>query len=214
MFDVALVEQCTTEVAPQTMQTLIDVESSGNPFAIAAVGVDVISTPEGKEEAIESAKSLMSQGYNISLGLGQINMHNFEALGLTLSNVFDPCTNIQAADKILSDCYQRAAAEFDDGQRALQAAFSCYYSNNFSRGFEPDDSNGNSYVQRVAASHERLSVPQINFDRSDIDDHRGGETSKQDDGNTEEEPHKEIRAIENFESSEKGGWDVFQDFTG
>jgi type IV secretion system protein VirB1 len=36
-------------------------------------------------------------------------------------------------------------------QQALRAAFSCYYSGNFTRGFRPDRQGEPSYVQKVVA---------------------------------------------------------------
>lgn len=221
MIDAALVDQCTTDVHPQTMQTLIDAESSGNPYAIAGVGIEIVSQPTSREEAIESAHSLMDQGYNVSMGVAQINMHNFEGLGLTVESAFDPCQSIAAGEKILSDCYDRALNEYGqtDNQQALQAAFSCYYSNNFQRGFTPDDSNGNSYVQRIAERSEKYRVPSIEFNNADIETRGEGSSEQKNSGQQSRSPESggnenqtEITAVEDTEPEKEDGWDVFSEF--
>lgn len=221
MIDAALIEQCTTEVAPQTMQTLVDAESSGNPYAIAAKGIEIVSQPSNRDEAIESANSLMEQGYNVSMGVAQINMHNFDALNLTVDSAFDPCQNIAAGEKILSDCYERALAEYGntEHQKALQAAFSCYYSNNFQRGFVPDDSNGNNYVWRIAERSEKYKVPAIKFDKSEVETKEGEGDTERNRQQTEKNPdvegsdnQGEVTAIEDVESKKEDGWDVFSEF--
>jgi type IV secretion system protein VirB1 len=42
-----------------------------------------------------------------------------------------------------------AVPKFDSQQHALQGAFSCYYSGNYSRGFRPDFKGQPSYVEKV-----------------------------------------------------------------
>lgn len=59
---------------------------------------------------------------------------------------------ICAGSKILQDCYARASAKLASEKDPLHAAFSCYYSGNFSRGFRPDKAGQPSYVQKVLAS--------------------------------------------------------------
>lgn len=214
MFDAALVEQCTTEVHPQTMQTLIDAESSGNPYAIAANGIEIVSQPKTKDEAITSARSLIKQGYNVSMGVAQINMHNFESLGLTVETAFDPCKSIQAGEKILSDCYARALKEYGntENQAALQAAFSCYYSNNFQRGFKPDDSNGKSYVWRIAKRGEKYKIPAIGFSSSDIGEGASRTTKEPTSQKEVKKEDKPITAVEDVKQKKGEDWDVFSEF--
>lgn len=63
-------------------------------------------------------------------------------LGLTWETVFDPCTNIAALGRVLSENY-RAVAEGRDPQAALRLALSLYNTGNTSRGFR------NGYVAKV-----------------------------------------------------------------
>ena len=151
------------------MATLVASESSGNPYAIGVVGAQLVSQPTSKEEALSAAKSLLEQGANISVGLGQVNVRNFSGLGLTLEKAFEPCPNLTASSKVLGDCYARASDQMGQGQEALKAAFSCYYSNNFSRGYEKEGKAGSSYVMKIALNNERLNtVPAIGFKPQDV----------------------------------------------
>lgn len=56
----------------------------------------------------------------------------------------DACTNLKAASKILSDCYQRA--QKNSGSNSLHDALSCYYSGNFQTGYR------HGYVDKVRAN--------------------------------------------------------------
>lgn len=112
-----------------------------------------------KAEAIATARALEASGYNFSLGIGQVNRHNLSRYGLNYQTAFDPCANLTAASLILKDCYDRAKAKGLNGDGALQAAFSCYYSGNFSTGFQAGVKGQLSYVRRVldgAATTEGL----------------------------------------------------------
>lgn len=165
----ALITQCAPDVAPHTMASLIATESSGNPYAIGVVGMHLVDQPRTLEEALETAMALLEQGANISVGLGQINKNNFTGLDLTLEQAFDPCKNLQASSKVLTNCYERATKEMGEGQQALKAALSCYYSNNFSRGFVKEAEDRPSYLTMIANNSDRLkTVPEIQFSPSDI----------------------------------------------
>ncbi|MCF3642941.1 transglycosylase SLT domain-containing protein [Rhizobium sp. TRM95111] len=149
----ALVEQCAPTVAPQTMAAVVQVESSFNPYAIGVVGGRLARQPKSLDEAVATAQSLEAQGFNFSVGIAQVNRYNLPKYSLSYARAFDPCENLRAGSKILEECYGRAHARMPGKeQEALQAAFSCYYSGNFTRGFRPDKAGDPSYVQKVLAS--------------------------------------------------------------
>lgn len=193
--------ECAPNVAPETMHSLILQESSGNPYSIGVTETPLVEQPKNKEEAIQTAKSLIEMGANVSLGLGQINHKNFKALGLTVESAFEFCPNIKAADEILSACFTRAEREGHKDQEALKAALSCYYSNNFRRGMLKEKEYGNtSYVERIAKVNERL-VPAIKFSSSDVEQN-------------ESSPQKQKviqNAVEDVAKKEDN-WDVFNEF--
>lgn len=118
------------------MRRIVQVESSYNPFAIGVVGGRLERQPRNKEEAMATARWLEGEGYNFSVGLAQVNKHNFAKHGLTLATAFEPCPNLYAGGEILKDCFARANKFLRDEQAALRDAFSCYYSGNFITGYK------------------------------------------------------------------------------
>jgi type IV secretion system protein VirB1 len=145
----ALALACAPLVHAGTAQALVKVESAFNPFAIGVVGGALMRQPRNRTEAISTAKQLQASGWNFSVGLAQINLHNFERLGLTLESAFDPCANLAAMQSVLTECFERASnsgASKSSSQTALRQGLSCYYSGNFTTGFR------RGYVQRVVAA--------------------------------------------------------------
>jgi type IV secretion system protein VirB1 len=152
-----LANQCAPDVAPQVLERLMKVESSFNPYAIGVVGGRLARQPRHKEEAIATAQYLAQAGWNFSLGLGQVNRHNLDKYGLDYETVFDPCHNARAAAGIFNECLRRASVKFSP-QQAQLAAFSCYYSGNFRRGFLPEGQAQTSYVERIMAVKPTLTA--------------------------------------------------------
>lgn len=145
-----LAQQCAPGVHPTTLQAVVRTESDFNPFAIGVVGGRLVRQPQNRDEAVATVKALDAAGWNYSMGLSQINRSNLSRYGMDANAAFDPCANLRAGAAILSDCYSRASDRMGAGQDALRAAFSCYYSGNFKRGFVRD-SGTSSYVQRVVS---------------------------------------------------------------
>jgi type IV secretion system protein VirB1 len=153
----ALSQQCAPNVAPQTMAAIVKTESAFRPLTIGVNGgARLERQPKSRDEAIVTAKWLLSNGYNIDLGLGQVNSANLEKTGLSVEDAFDPCKNLAASASILQENYKQARGKFDGEQATLNAAISAYNTGNFKRGFE------NGYVQKVVSnasnSHDQASV--------------------------------------------------------
>jgi type IV secretion system protein VirB1 len=106
-----------------------------------------------KAEAVATAEWLERNGYNYSVGLAQVNKHNFAKYGLTLDTAFEACPNLHAGGEILTDCFLRANRVRQDEQAALRDAFSCYYSGNFITGYKQ------GYVLKVVNASQ--AVPQV-----------------------------------------------------
>ncbi|PTR33088.1 type IV secretion system protein VirB1 [Luteibacter sp. OK325] len=130
-------------VPAEVMQHVVNVESSRNPYAIGVVGGQLVRQPQNLPEAVATVHMLEDKGYNYSLGIAQINRTNFGRYGLdTFEKAFEYCPNMVAGSRILAQCY--ASAGKDWGK-----AFSCYYSGNFTTGYQ------HGYVQRVFDSMTR-----------------------------------------------------------
>lgn len=211
-----LAQQCAPNVEPSTMAALVASESSGNPYAIGVVGMDLIDQPKTKDEALMTAKALLERGANISVGLGQINKNNFKGLGLTLEEAFEPCPNLRAGGQVLGDCYARAVKEMGEGQAALQAAFSCYYSNNFTRGFVKEGEDRPSYLMMIAENNERVNgVPAIEFKPSDINEVDPSQSTTKNVAQPTEKTTAIIEIQERTPEQQEDpmSWDVLGEFT-
>ncbi len=141
----SLSQTCAPTIHKDTMAALVSVESGYNPYAIGVVKGRLSRQPRNIDEALGVVEDLEGQGMNYSLGLSQVNKHNLQKYGLDATSAFDPCTNLIAGSKILSECYTRARSNGLDEQSAVRAALSCYYSGNFTTGFR------HGYVQNVVA---------------------------------------------------------------
>jgi type IV secretion system protein VirB1 len=137
-----LATACAPLVHASTAQALVAVESRFNPHAIGVVGGVLERQPRNRAEALATAAQLRATGWNFSVGLAQINVRNFQRLGLTPASAFEPCENLRAMQAVLTECFDRSTPN-GPPQSALRQALSCYYSGNFVTGFR------HGYVQRV-----------------------------------------------------------------
>ena len=150
-----LAATCAPDIHPITLSAIVKHESAYNQYAVGInKGQRLKEQPRTRQEAVTIVRDLMHKGIDFDAGLGQINVRNWSWLGLTPETVFDPCTNLTAAQAVLRDCYVRATNQYQPGQPALMAALSCYNTGNFRNGFS------NGYVRKVLAS-AGVTVPGI-----------------------------------------------------
>ena len=144
---------CAMNVAPITLEAIIQVESGGNSLSL---NVNHLAGqqphPATVAEAVSLAQGYIAKGYTVDLGLMQVNNRNLAALGYSIEDVLDPCTNIKGGAAILTADYAEAVRSRGEGQGALQAALSAYNTGNFYRGF------ANGYVARY---YGRGNVPAL-----------------------------------------------------
>jgi type IV secretion system protein VirB1 len=124
----AYVRACAPNVAPTTSLAIIRVESQGWPWSIHDNTVRRGYALRTRDEATRAALELAQAGHNLDLGLMQVNTSNLGWLGLSIGQAFDPCTNIAAGGRILTDDYVSAARRYGPGQLALYHAFEAYNS--------------------------------------------------------------------------------------
>lgn len=141
---VSLAKECAPDVHHALLGRVATVESSGNPFAIGVVGGHLARQPKNLPEALATVKALDAGGWNYSMGLVQVNVHNLARYGQTTESIFEPCTNLKTGAAILKACYARAKPQFAQADDAVRAALSCYYSGDLTRGA--------AYAQKVAAA--------------------------------------------------------------
>lgn len=138
-----LVVACAPFVASNTMMAVLQHESAGNPWALGVNGAEKFQRPTDYRSAVLEAKRLIAKGASIDMGLMQINSRTMVNLGLTVEQVYDPCSNVYAGGVVLTRNYVKASDKFADPQSALLAALSAYNTGNFSSGLK------NGYVRLV-----------------------------------------------------------------
>ena len=158
-----LANACAPGIAPETLLSIVSVESGFDPLIIGVNGVRPRTIRlTSKVEAVETARELISRGESIDLGLAQINSRNLSPMGLTIADAFEACPNLATAASILADGYRRAAPSQRGEQAALRTALSFYNTGNSVRGLR------NGYVEKVVSAAGRL-VPAIAVAQPAID---------------------------------------------
>ena len=150
----ALSRSCAPHVAVETTAAVARTESGLDVLAIHDNTTGRTYKPATREAAIVLTSELVNVGrHSVDLGIMQINSANFAWLGMSISDAFDPCRSLAAADQVLVRGYV-APAPGADQQQALHAALSRYNTGSPARGI------ANGYVSRIQASAEVI-VPAI-----------------------------------------------------
>lgn len=179
-----LIARCAPTVHPETMASVISAESRGHQFAIADAGPVKLPWAQRKalvrslypstlDDAVNTAEALIKNGHTVSLGLAQVNDRNLRGFGLTVREVFDPCTNLATGGKILTAFYEKAARKFGPGPRTLNAALSAYNSGDWVRGAR--DGYVNLVYQQLGKPLAMRSTPVIPSIKSVKKEARSGE---------------------------------------
>jgi type IV secretion system protein VirB1 len=109
--------------------------------------------PKNLEEAQMWTHWLLQTGQSVSIGLVQISTQHALGLGLSVDQLFDPCTNVHAGARILKEKYQRSAILHGEGQEALLHALSEYNSGSsilgFDNGYVINVVDGESHTKRL-----------------------------------------------------------------
>lgn len=162
----ALAQSCAPMASPATLAAIAHVESRFDPLAIG-VNREGVSPPRPRSaaEATRVARTLIRDGFNIDLGLAQINSTNLGWLGLRIEDAFDPCRNLAAAGRVLQVGYRPRDNSDAERQRALRVALSRYNTGHAARGF----TNGYvAKVERAAASLSQTRVVEATVAPSDL----------------------------------------------
>ena len=112
----------------ETITAVVGVESGFDPLAIR-INSDAPrpDRPGSKAEAIEIATTFAAEGHNIDLGLGGISVYDLPKLGLSISDLFDPCLNLKATGTLLDRYYRAAVAAGAVGEEAEALMLQSYY---------------------------------------------------------------------------------------
>lgn len=145
MLDAMFLQTCAPMVAPQTINAIVQVESHGNPYAIHINHETHQVIAHSKEEAVLLATNAILLGKSVDMGLMQVNSQHLRQFGLSVADVFEPCTNLRAGAAILEGDYERASAQTRSPHQALVWALSAYNTGDFESGFN------NGYVAKYTS---------------------------------------------------------------
>lgn len=137
---------CAPAVDPVTMAAVVMQESGGKPWVLNNNTSRKSVFFASKAAAVAAAVAAIKRGDSVDMGLTQINSKNLTALGLSVNQVFDPCTNLAAGAAILAAGYKQAGS--------LGGALSTY---NTGRS---DTKIGAAYAQKVF-NQAGIKVPDI-----------------------------------------------------
>jgi type IV secretion system protein VirB1 len=143
-----LAVRCAPTAARDTLQAVALTESALHPFAlslnypatVAAYNglnnqeVYLSRQPETLDEAIHWTRWFHSHGYTVSIGLMQINSENATRYGVTVRQLFDPCTNVAIGARILGEIYSTTQHSAKPDVSSLMSTFSAYNSGSFTTG--------------------------------------------------------------------------------
>ena len=132
-----LMMTCAPLVHPNTLRALIEVESGGNPYAVsinypqamsvAGLGLPSFSQPHSRLEALSLSQRLLRQGYSVSVGLAQINVEHLAQSDRRIEDLFNPCANLAAAQRVLLDCDSNQPQRIGpDASLRLRRTLACY----------------------------------------------------------------------------------------
>lgn len=135
MIDLAMVQQCAVDVAPQTVLEIIRAESDNNPLALNINGVGKVLAKD-LDDAVAQAEKALKTGYSVDIGLMQVNSRHLPEMHVTVRQAFDPCTNLKMGADVLIGHYVVAAKMYGPGQVALQHALSAYNTGDYNKGLQ------------------------------------------------------------------------------
>lgn len=207
----ALIQQCASGVDYPIAHAIVQQESAFNPFAINVNKAAQVKRPASYGGAVYKAKDLIARGYNIDMGLGQINSSNLKWLNLSVEQVFDPCTNLKALKTVYMTCYDRAG-DAGLGTR-IQRALSCYNTGNNKNGFY------NGYVNKVTNHLNNFLAKNNGINRKSLPNNRedlaiyasslsSNDAQKQ---SINDQPDSNQAAVVE-EEPQYSAWDIFKDF--
>ena len=145
-----LAARCAPRGALDTLQAVALTESALHPFAlslnypatVAAYNglhnqeVYLSRQPETLAEAIHWTRWFHSHGYTVSIGLMQINSENAARYGVTVRQLFDPCTNVAIGARMLGEIYSTTQHSGKPDVNSLMSTFSAYNSGTFTTGLK------------------------------------------------------------------------------
>ena len=143
-----LAASCAPRVAVETLAAVARTESGFDALAIHDNATGRSFKSATRAEAIGLATELVAvHRHSVDLGLMQINSANFPRLGMTITDAFDPCRSLAAADRVLVLGDVLNNMDVATGIRGLREP---------KRIFTPDPARNRESARRLAALEPAL----------------------------------------------------------
>ena len=101
-----LAQQCAPAIAFDLLAALSAVESGFDPLAVIDGPKRELAATVG--HAVAAAVGVTDQGREVGVGLTGIGAAKLARLGVSLSEAFEPCRNLSAAQAVIEDTYHAA----------------------------------------------------------------------------------------------------------
>jgi type IV secretion system protein VirB1 len=149
----SLIAACGLVLSPSIVGGIVDTESARKPYRINVNSktMKVVSYSFNTEnEAVSFSKDLISQGYSIDMGIGQINSINLPSVNLTVEDIFKPCPNLIALQTIFLRGYNLKVDRNLSAAQKEFAALSRYNTGHPRYGIK------NGYVKKVISAKLKI----------------------------------------------------------
>jgi type IV secretion system protein VirB1 len=155
--------KCAPSAAVDTLLAVALTESGLHPYAlslnypatVAAYNglhnqeVYLTRQPTTLPEAMQWTRWFQSHGYTVSIGLMQISSENAASYGVTVRELFNPCTNVAIGARLLGELYSATPHSRKPDLHALISTFSAYNSGSLTAGVK------NGYASTVMSKVHR-----------------------------------------------------------
>ncbi len=151
----ALALQCSPPVAPDTLLAVARQESGLHAWLLRDNTTKEVFEGRDFAQTADTAERFIAAGHSVDLGMMQINSRNLAFLGLSVAEVLEPCGNVAAGGRVLTEAYAVASRRLGPGVEALRIALSRYNTGDDQAGLQ------NGYVGRVEQQAAAYFVPSL-----------------------------------------------------
>jgi type IV secretion system protein VirB1 len=151
-----LASRCAPAVPAAMLEAVARTESGLDPWALHDNTTGRKEEAGSPELAVTEAQRRLGRGDSVDIGLMQINASNLRALGITVSDAFDPCASLAGGAAVLMAAYGGGATQADQ-QAALLMALSRYNTGTPFQGVM--NGYARTVLENVGKKDEALPIP-------------------------------------------------------
>ncbi len=123
----SLIHSCAPATNPQTLASIIEVESGDWPWTIGDNTAGRSYFEPTYNDAAVLARFLYNRGHNLDLGLAQVNTVHLAGMRVSVEQALTPCTNLSMSQAVLMGDWHTAINHFgSDAARAEPSSILLY----------------------------------------------------------------------------------------